>query len=77
VLLRVDDDGPGIPPESREAVFIRFTRLDDSRGRDTGGSGLGLAIVHALAAAHGGGAHADASDTLGGASLRVSLPLAY
>ncbi|PNY79925.1 two-component sensor histidine kinase [Deinococcus koreensis] len=75
VLLRVDDDGLGIPADSREAVFTRFTRLDDSRARDSGGSGLGLAIVHALAAAHGGRARAAASDTLGGASLWVSLPL--
>ncbi|GHF38005.1 two-component system sensor histidine kinase BaeS [Deinococcus metalli] len=74
VLLRVDDDGPGIPASSREAVFTRFTRLDDSRQRDTGGSGLGLAIVHALAAAHGGLARADESEALGGASFRVSLP---
>ncbi|WP_412030222.1 sensor histidine kinase [Deinococcus yunweiensis] len=74
ILLSVDDDGPGIPPESRDAVFTRFTRLDDSRQRDTGGSGLGLAIVHALAAAHGGQARADESEALGGASFRVQLP---
>lgn len=74
VLLSVDDDGPGIPPESRDAVFTRFTRLDDSRQRDTGGSGLGLAIVHALAVAHGGQARAAESEALGGASFRVQLP---
>lgn len=74
VVLRVDDDGPGIPAESRDAVFTRFTRLDDSRQRDTGGSGLGLAIVHALAAAHGGRARADESEFLGGASFIVQLP---
>ncbi|WP_245808107.1 sensor histidine kinase [Deinococcus hopiensis] len=73
VRLHVDDDGPGIPPASREAVFTRFTRLDESRSRHTGGSGLGLSIVRALAGAHGGGASAEASP-LGGARLTVTLP---
>ena len=49
VVVEINDDGPGIPEGSREAVFTRFTRLDASRSRDTGGSGLGLAIVRALA----------------------------
>lgn len=73
-ILHVDDDGPGIPTESREAIFTRFTRLDESRSRDTGGSGLGLAIVRALATAQGGQAQAGQS-TLGGARFTVSLPL--
>ncbi|GAA5511431.1 adaptive-response sensory-kinase SasA [Deinococcus carri] len=73
--LHVDDDGPGIPESLRDAVFTRFTRLDESRTRDTGGSGLGLAIVRALASAHGGHACADASP-LGGARFTVVLPQA-
>lgn len=52
--LTVTDDGPGIPVEDRERVFDRFTRLDNSRTRDSGGAGLGLAIVRELVAAHGG-----------------------
>lgn len=71
--LHVDDDGPGIPEDLRRAVFARFTRLDESRTRDTGGSGLGLAIVQALAGAHGGQASAAASP-LGGARFSVCLP---
>ncbi len=54
VLLTVTDDGPGIPPEHRERVFERFTRLDDSRTADTGGAGLGLAIVRELVRRHDG-----------------------
>ncbi len=73
VVLFVDDDGSGIPAGSREAVFTRFTRLDESRARDTGGSGLGLAIVQALAQAHGGAAQAGESP-LGGARLSVTFP---
>ncbi len=73
--LHVDDDGPGIPEASREAVFTRFTRLDSSRTRGTGGSGLGLAIVQQLAQAHGGAARAE-QGPLGGARFTVRLPVA-
>lgn len=55
VVVRVTDDGPGIPPDLRERLFQRFTRGDASRNRAAGSStGLGLAIAHAVVAAHGG-----------------------
>ncbi|CAL8969372.1 putative sensor histidine kinase TcrY [Cellulomonas sp. T2.31MG-18] len=55
VIVRVTDDGPGIPPDLRERLFQRFTRGDASRNRAAGSStGLGLAIAHAVVAAHGG-----------------------
>ncbi|UQA60734.1 ATP-binding protein [Polyangium aurulentum] len=69
----VDDDGPGIPPEGRERVFLPFERLDASRNRATGGHGLGLAIVHRVMQAHGGSARAADGD-LGGARLILSWP---
>ncbi len=46
--LRVVDDGHGIPHDQRERVFDRFTRLQESRDRDSGGSGLGLPIAREL-----------------------------
>jgi signal transduction histidine kinase len=73
VVLRVDDDGPGIPPEDRARVFERFVRLDQARDRDSGGTGLGLAIVAEVAALHGGSSRALESP-LGGARFEVRLP---
>ncbi len=54
VRLTVSDDGAGIPPEERENIFERFTRLDAARSRDTGGTGLGLAITRDIIHRHGG-----------------------
>jgi signal transduction histidine kinase len=75
VVLRVDDDGPGIAPEHRQRVFERFVRLDEARDRDGGGAGLGLAIVAEVAALHGGEARVLESP-LGGARFEVRLPRA-
>ncbi len=65
--IEVHDDGSGVPEAERESVFKAFTRLDDSRNRDTGGYGLGLAIVSRIAALHGGSIEVDRSKELGGA----------
>ncbi len=70
-LLAVEDDGKGIPEAERESVFKAFTRIDDSRNRETGGYGLGLAIVARIAALHGGAADVDASTDLGGARFTI------
>jgi signal transduction histidine kinase len=74
VLLRVDDDGKGIPQPERKRVFERFVRLDEARTRDSGGSGLGLAIVAEIAAAHGGSV-AALEGPLGGVRIETHLPL--
>ncbi|WP_308250200.1 sensor histidine kinase [Sphaerisporangium fuscum] len=71
VLLEVRDDGPGIPPEHRAAVFDRFTRLDGARARDEGGAGLGLAIVREITGLHGG--QVSVADGGPGACLQVRL----
>ena len=54
VIVRVEDNGPGIPEAEKEHIFDRFYRLDDSRARDTGGTGLGLAIAKEAVTMHGG-----------------------
>lgn len=69
----VDDDGPGIPPESRAHVLERFVRLDEARARDDGGSGLGLAIAQEIVTRHRGLIEINDSP-IGGARVTISLP---
>lgn len=71
LCFTVDDDGPGIPEAQREHMFERGVQLDEQRP----GSGLGLDIVRALAETYGGSVQALASP-LGGARLRLCLPMA-
>ncbi|WP_341715851.1 HAMP domain-containing sensor histidine kinase [Micromonospora sp. FIMYZ51] len=73
-VIEVDDEGPGVPVEDREAIFGRFVRGRAANYRGGGdGTGLGLALVAQHAAAHGG--TASVSDRPeGGARFRVTLP---
>ncbi|MBA2512937.1 MAG: HAMP domain-containing protein [Solirubrobacterales bacterium] len=73
LVIHVDDDGPGIPPEQREDVFKPFVRLDEARNQDEGGSGLGLAIARDIARSHGGDISLGESP-LGGLRATVRLP---
>ena len=54
IVIRIADEGPGVPPDELERVFEPFYRVESSRNRDTGGTGLGLSIARDIAQAHGG-----------------------
>ncbi len=70
-VLRVQDNGPGIPDCCKEKIFRRFYRCDSSRTKP--GNGLGLPMVKAIASAHGGRISVlDAPD--GGAVFEIYLP---
>lgn len=73
VSIRIDDDGPGIPPEKLEAAREPFVRLDPARGRDTVGFGLGLAIVSQAATMEGGDLIL-ANRSEGGLCAEIRLP---
>jgi two-component system OmpR family sensor kinase len=73
-VIRVHDDGPGVPPEIRATVFERFARADVARTHDKEGStGLGLAIVAAVMSALNGSASLDTDD--GHTTFVLKLPL--
>ncbi|PLX36431.1 MAG: two-component sensor histidine kinase [Hyphomicrobiales bacterium] len=74
-VLAVDDNGPGIPAESRQSMQKPFVRGDDARQEATGGFGLGLSIVSSIARQHRGELELHASES-GGLSARIKLPLA-
>jgi two-component system OmpR family sensor kinase len=74
VVVRVDDDGPGIPAELRERLFERFTRGDASRNHTAGSTGLGLAIASAVVHAHGG--TLECASRPGRTVFTVTLPAA-
>ncbi|MEU8172460.1 HAMP domain-containing sensor histidine kinase [Microbispora hainanensis] len=73
-VLEALDDGAGIPPDQRELVFQRFTRLDAARTKDAGGTGLGLSIARQIAQRHGGTLTIEDSDV--GARFVLRIPLA-
>lgn len=65
--IRVEDDGPGIPPERREEAAKPFARLEPARNQNRGtGVGLGLSIATDIARAHGGSLRLSESRRLGG-----------
>lgn len=53
-VIRILDQGPGIPKDQLKTVFNPYYRLESSRNRDSGGTGLGLSIAQDIAEAHGG-----------------------
>ncbi|HET7316372.1 MAG TPA: stimulus-sensing domain-containing protein [Sphingomicrobium sp.] len=74
VRIRIDDEGPGVPPEQREAIFNRFhsMRPEEHFGRH---SGLGLAIARAIVEGHDGEVTVfDRDDSPSGARFIIALP---
>jgi signal transduction histidine kinase len=72
MIVRIDDDGPGLTREQRKEVLSRGKRIDQSMP----GSGLGLSIVEELVRVYGGRLTLEAAES-GGLSVRLELPLAF
>jgi two-component system sensor histidine kinase KdpD len=71
VVIRVEDEGPGLPAGDEERIFDKFYRVD--RESAVSGSGLGLSICRAIAQMHGGSITA-ANRATGGAAFTMTLP---
>lgn len=78
-VVRIDDDGPGIPDAAIAAMMEPFSRGDPSRNSETGGAGLGLALARAIAEQHGGSLRLanrrDAAGHVLGLRAELRLPL--
>jgi PAS domain S-box-containing protein len=72
-VVRISDEGEGIPPQELERIFHRFYRVDRSRSQNVPGLGLGLAITKHLVLQHGGSIRACNREG-GGAMFEVRLP---
>jgi len=79
-VIRIADDGPGIPEHQIAAMLEPFTRGDPSRNSETGGAGLGLTLARAIAEQHGGtlalANRRGADGTVLGLEATLRLPLA-
>jgi len=73
-VLRVTDNGPGIPSARLSDMTEPFTRGEASRNRETGGAGLGLTLARAIAEAHGGRL-VLVNGAEGGLSAEIRLPV--
>ncbi len=73
IVVRIEDNGPGIAEARREEAFKPFHRLEGSRNRETGGTGLGLTVARTIVRAHGGDLILSNLDG-GGLRVEVMLP---
>lgn len=74
-VVKISDEGEGIPPHEADRIFNRFYRIDKSRSQEVPGLGLGLAITKHLVLLHGGSIRAY-NRSSGGATFEVRLPAA-
>ncbi|MGD2216510.1 MAG: ATP-binding protein, partial [Gemmatimonadales bacterium] len=75
-VLRITDEGPGIPADQLESIFEKFQQLERSATRSHGGAGLGLAICRAIVEQFGGDLWAESEEGTG-SKFFVRLRLAY
>jgi two-component system sensor histidine kinase KdpD len=73
LIVRVRDEGPGIPPEYSQRIFESFYRVEDDLRPPAQGAGLGLAICQGFVSAHGGDIWLEPQTR--GACIAFSLPL--
>ena len=76
LLIRVSDNGCGIPEEYQQSIFQPFFRVDKSRSREYGGAGLGLSLVWEIADIHGGSVRVEESSK-NGTVIAAEFPIQH
>lgn len=76
LLIRVSDNGCGIPEKYQQSIFQPFFRVDKSRSREYGGAGLGLSLVWEIADIHGGSVRVEESSK-NGTVIAAEFPIQY
>ena len=76
VVIRIRDDGPGIPADMLEPIFEMFRQVDGTLERSHGGLGIGLTLVRRLVEEHGGTVVARSEGAGRGSEFEISLPAA-
>ena len=76
LLIRISDNGYGIPEEYQQSIFQPFFRVDKSRSREYGGAGLGLSLVWEIADIHGGSVRVEESSK-NGTVIAAEFPIQY
>ena len=76
LLIRVSDNGCGIPEEYQQSIFQPFFRVDKSRSREYGGAGLGLSLVWEIADIHDGSVRVEESSK-NGTVIAAEFPIQY
>ncbi len=74
-IVRVQDNGVGIPPEMLNEVFDMFTQVNRTLDRSQGGLGIGLSLVRRLTELHGGDVSAESTGLGRGSTFTVRIPL--
>ena len=75
-MVKVGDNGVGIPHEMLPRIFELFTQVESSRPLSRGGLGIGLALVKDLVAMHGGSVQVRSEGAGKGTEFVVRLPVA-
>jgi signal transduction histidine kinase len=75
-VVRVRDQGPGLPPYEAKRIFRRFYRVPGPLTQRIKGTGLGLFIVQSAAKRHGGRAYAISAGPGSGSTFCIELPAA-
>jgi PAS domain S-box-containing protein len=74
-VVKISDNGIGIPPDKLDSIFEMFSQVDQSLARSQGGLGIGLALVKRLIEMHGGSVQATSAGIDQGSEFVVRLPI--